>query len=148
MIHLLWPTIYSALTQENQWRETKATSRHATDDPARAWVDGVQDANAVNTAMQGNINVSNPQGGLISIGSIGDLYHRLLSRDYFTSWQAFASTYLFRAKLTTDYLSVEFIHNSLHVRLSCDFFAMTNMAFLKPVRSILLTPLRLSSVEI
>ncbi|KFY12493.1 hypothetical protein V491_06774 [Pseudogymnoascus sp. VKM F-3775] len=81
----LWENFES---RQNYGVRPKQLVGKKTDDPARAWVDGVQDANAVNTAMQGNINVSNPQGGLISIGSIGDLYHRLVSRDYFTSWQA------------------------------------------------------------
>ena len=48
-------------------------------------------------------------------GSLADAVSRLLEPGYFDSWEHFASTKWNGPKKNTNYLSIEYIHNLIHV---------------------------------
>jgi tyrosinase len=86
------------------------TSRHGIvsgDDTS--WVGGVENFAATNSALQ------NPQWSDGATGNIGELVYRLFTKDYFKSWETFASTKYYKDHPDTDYLSLEYIHNNIHV---------------------------------
>jgi hypothetical protein len=73
------------------------------------WVYGVENWQDANSSLQ------NPAWYAGDTGSIGELVYRLFAPSYFQSWEAFASTKMLNANPGSDYLSVEYIHNNIHV---------------------------------
>lgn len=90
-----------------------ATSRHGIVspnlDPQKKWVYGVENWPDTNKALQ------NPEWSAGATGTIGEMVYRLYTKNYFSSWEYFASTKYYAEGSTTDYLSLEFIHNNIHV---------------------------------
>lgn len=92
-----------------------ATSRYGIVDINTQWVDGVENWTDSNAALQ-NPQWYSIQGDPVKhTGTIGELVYRLFTKGYFKSWETFASTKLYKDHPDTDYLSVEYIHNNIHV---------------------------------
>ncbi len=100
-----------------QYSETRATSKWGIftpeENPKKPWIDGVQNWPAADQALA----VPNwPNYEWKYGGSIGEAVNRMLSPGYHTSWESFASTrYHGRDPIGPGYLSLEFIHNQIHV---------------------------------
>ena len=79
-------------------------------DPSAPWIEGVNNSDAVQAA------VGNPQsdGAWSFQGSISDYIYRLFSPGNMSSWEAFATTEN-RGGSSTDFMSVEDVHNYIHV---------------------------------
>jgi tyrosinase len=92
------------------WDKCIGTSRYGIvgTDPA-VWAKGVNNWKSSNAAMQ------NPQWYEGNPGSISEAVYRLFTEDYFKSWQTFASTRHHNLVRPSDYLSLEYIHNNIHV---------------------------------
>jgi tyrosinase len=93
-----------------QWDQCVATSRHGiVTGNDTSWVYGVENFTGTNSALQ------DPRWSDGATGSIGELVYRLFTPNYFQSWETFASTKFHREHPGTDYLSLEYIHNNIHV---------------------------------
>jgi tyrosinase len=98
------------VANQSQWDQCVATSRHGIvteNDPS--WVYGVENFAGTNSALQ------NPAWSDGATGSIGELVYRLFTPNYFQSWETFASTKFYHEHPGTDYLSLEYVHNNIHV---------------------------------
>lgn len=99
-----------------QWDLCIGTSRHAISyyDEKRLWVEGHSDAEKVRKALQGPLT---PRGETNEKLTLKDAVFRLLTHTYSTKYEHFAST-KHKPKIleaATGYLSLESIHNSVHV---------------------------------
>lgn len=103
---------------QQQWVQCVATSKFGilSQTPPEEWVNGVQNIKAANEALQ-NPQWYLPPGaeGPGNTGSIGETVYRMFSENYFNSWEAFASTLYIRENPGKNFLSVEYIHNNIHV---------------------------------
>lgn len=96
------------------------TSRYA-DPDQESWVHGSVDNAKVRTAIE------QPEGGNWESGvSIAENVYRILSDDYFQSYETFSSTYFSdeakkegKVLKPMEYLSLEMIHNKIHVCPPC-----------------------------
>ena len=88
-----------------------ATSRYGilADQPESVWRDGVDNWEKCNYAL-----ADPPWYGLGS-GPLADAVNRMLSPGYFRHWESFASTRHNDPKRATHYMSLEYIHNLVHV---------------------------------
>src|SRR5579871_2931917 len=79
--------------------------------PSAPWIKGTNNTDAVHTA------ISDPQddGAWSFQGSISDYVYRLLAPGNMSSWEAFASTENRDNGSSTDFMSVEDVHNYIHV---------------------------------
>ena len=111
-----------------QFHPTRATSkwgiRTADVDPEEPWNTGIQNWAAANDALdaRSDLDWKNWKAG----GSIAEAVCRMFSKGYHTSWESFATTNG-REMVKQDgkaqgYLSLEFIHNKLHVSSFFSFF--------------------------
>ncbi|KAL2823729.1 common central domain of tyrosinase-domain-containing protein [Aspergillus cavernicola] len=89
------------------WSKAIATSRWGirARDPAATWADGINNWEKASEAIQGGIGVN----------SIEDQVYRLFSTNL-SSWESFASTLSQTPPTPADFLSLEGIHNAMHVR--------------------------------
>lgn len=93
-----------------------ATSRYGiTNDPPSVWTNGIENWQESNNALQNpqwySVNPNDP--GTIT-GSLGEMVYRLFAPGYFTLWESFATT-LYHKNDSTDYRSLEYIHNNIQV---------------------------------
>ena len=88
-----------------------ATSRYGilADQPESAWKDGVNNWEMCDSAL------ADPQWYGQGSGLLADAVSRMLSPGYFRHWEPFASTRHNDPKWATHYMSLEFIHNIVHV---------------------------------
>ena len=94
----------------NPWDQCVATSRYGiVNGGDKSWVWGVENFTDSNNALQ------NPAWYAQNSGTIGELVYRLFTPNYFKSWEFFASTKYYSEHPDTDYLSLEYIHNNIHV---------------------------------
>lgn len=95
-----------------QYNKSIGTSRYG--DPSRPdWVQGFVDNNKVEEAIK-NPKAQHWEEGV----SIAQNVYRILTDVYFKSYETFSSTYLTHDKehlKATEYLSLEMIHNNIHV---------------------------------
>ena len=105
-------------THSIQWNRCIATSRYGilADPPIPQgrepnWINGVNNWEEANAALSG------PGWYGESGGSLADAVKRMLSPGYFKSWETFASTRWNNPKDigNTEFLSLEYIHNVIHV---------------------------------
>ncbi|KZS90384.1 Di-copper centre-containing protein [Sistotremastrum niveocremeum HHB9708] len=73
------------------------------------WINGTQDNAQVVTNLRTHAWYQ-PK----DYGTIGEAVYRLLSENYFSTYDAFASTRLTQGQPPADYLSIEGIHNNIH----------------------------------
>lgn len=104
-------------TDQRQWTRAFSTSKHGVrqDAPQADWIHGSQQNDLVNAALQ------QPKwyNETIKVGSIAEAVYRMFSPGYFSSWEAFASTlYIEQNSAATNFLSLEYIHNNIHVSFS------------------------------
>jgi tyrosinase len=85
-------------------------------DATKSWINGVQNWKDSNDALQ------HPQWYEGNPGSIRDAVYRLFTPGYFSSYEAFASTVYHQTTPGSDYMSLEFVHNNIHVSV-----AVTNL---------------------
>jgi tyrosinase len=90
------------------------------------WVYGVENYADSNAALQNPQWYSTQGDPTTHTGAIGELVYRMFTKDYFKSWETFASTKYYTEHPDTDYLSLEYIHNNIHV--SC--IVLSQMAVL------------------
>ena len=91
-----------------------ATSRYGIlKDGPQDWVDGINNWESCNQGLSdpGWYN-GYPDGGR---GSLSDTVNRMLSLDYFDCWEHFASTKWSPEVNAKGFMSLEYIHNVLHV---------------------------------
>jgi tyrosinase len=79
------------------------------------WVYGVENYADSNAALQNPQWYSTQGDPTTHTGAIGELVYRMFTKDYFKSWETFASTKYYTEHPDTDYLSLEYIHNNIHV---------------------------------
>jgi tyrosinase len=79
------------------------------------WVYGVENYADSNAALQNPQWYSTQGDPTTHTGAIGELVYRMFTKDYFKSWETFASTKYYSEHPDTDYLSLEYIHNNIHV---------------------------------
>lgn len=109
-----------------QFHPTRATSKWgiltANVDPEEPWNTGIQNWAAANNALdaQSDKDWNNWKAG----GSIAEAVCRMFSKDYHTSWESFATTDGKEDGKAPGYLSLEFIHNKLHVSSFFFFFSL------------------------
>lgn len=102
-----------------QWDLCVGTSRHAISyyDEKRNWVQGCTDADKVREALEGPLSHSTGSSDRLTLK---DAVFRLLTDEYSTKYEHFASTKhkpeLLEGNEAKGYLSLESIHNSVHVR--------------------------------
>ena len=77
--------------------------------PEPDWVHGVNNWESCNQAL------ADPQWYAKDGGSLADAVNRMLCPTYLESWEPFASTKWNNPKSSTNYLSIEYIHNIVHV---------------------------------
>lgn len=82
------------------------------------WVDGVENYADSNAALQNSQWYSAPGDPTTHTGTIWECVYKMFTKDYFKSWETFASTKYYNDHPDTDYLSLEYIHNNIHV--SCN----------------------------
>jgi tyrosinase len=81
-------------------------------DPKRTWVKGISNSGEVTKALE------NPDWQDPSVtGTIRDNVHRILTESYFKSWEPFTTTKYYDSQGGTEWLSLEQIHNMIHVRM-------------------------------
>jgi hypothetical protein len=92
-----------------QWNSAIATSRHGIDRsaPAAAWADGVNNWARANEAIQGGSGIN----------AIEDQVYRLFATDI-SSWESFASAKSQPPTSAPDFMSLEAVHNQVHVCLT------------------------------
>ena len=90
--------------------------------PSAPWVKGANNNNAVHTA------ISDPQSDAAWSfqGSISDYVYRLLAPGNMSSWEAFSSTENRDSGSSTDFMSVEDVHNYIHVSNSWSFQSISS----------------------
>jgi hypothetical protein len=85
-------------------------------DPQPAWARGINNWQLANKAMKDPIR---PETSDTS--SLTEMVGRILAPNVFSCWEAFASTIYVkegRQMLGAEYLSLEYVHNIMHVGLS------------------------------
>lgn len=94
-----------------QWSKCSGISRYGilSDKPESEWSGGI------NNWKSANAGIADPQWYGQGSGSLGDAVNRLLSPGYFSSWETFASTAHNNPSSATNFMSLEFIHNVVHV---------------------------------
>lgn len=101
-----------------QWSKCIATSRYGIDvskDPA-VWTHGIQNWQEINIALEA------PKWYKGALGSLSEAVYRLFTDNYARSWQTFASTsHAGQAMPGSEWLSLEYIHNNVHVSLAVRF---------------------------
>ena len=80
--------------------------------------DGVNNWSSCNAAMK------DPPWYAQNGGSLTDAVSRMLSPGYFDDWGSFASTVHNDPHSASDYLSLEYIHNVIHVSYLVTFYAL------------------------
>ena len=88
-----------------------ATSRYGilADQPESAWRNGVNNWESCDSAL------ADPPWYGEGSGLLADAVNRMLSPGYFRHWEPFASTRHNNPKWATHYMSLEYIHNVVHV---------------------------------
>lgn len=110
-----------------QFNPTRATSKYgvltAEKDPDEPWNGGIQNWAAANDALR--LRSDDDWQKWKAGGTIAEAVCRMFSDDYHSSWESFATTKYtvtdeegVRIPTVPGYLSLEFIHNKLHVSIS------------------------------
>ena len=88
-----------------------ATSRYGirADQPDSVWRDGINNWQACDAGL------ADPQWYGEGSGSLTDAVSRMLTPGYFDHWEPFASTVHNSPKNATNFMSLEYIHNIVHV---------------------------------
>jgi tyrosinase len=97
-----------------QFDKCIGTSRYGIFDkqPPEVWVEGIENNDRITTSLE------HPDWEGEASGSIANNVYRLLSESYFKSYEPFSSTIYQKQYSVTEYLSLEMIHNNIHVKLS------------------------------
>jgi hypothetical protein len=87
------------------------------EDPS-VWTNGIENWNEANIALQNPVWYKE-KGNL---GSLSEAVYRLFTDDYAKSWETFSSTsYANQGLPGSEWLSLEYIHNNVHVSLATLF---------------------------
>ena len=99
-------------SSSSQWSKCIGVSRYGirTDKPEAEWINGVNNWPSSNESIAGT-----PFNAKAS--TVADAVSRVFSPSYFQHWETFASTRYRKEDENSAYLSLEAIHNYIHVSL-------------------------------
>ena len=113
---------FEVFVNRSKWDQCVGTSRYGLfqSQPSSSWADGVVNNSKVDSALQ-NHNWYAKYDLAGSCQPIQDVVYRLFS-DNWKSWKQFSTTQYNKSEppVGQDFLSLEFIHNNIHV-CGCEF---------------------------
>ncbi|KZT39062.1 Di-copper centre-containing protein [Sistotremastrum suecicum HHB10207 ss-3] len=105
--------------EDSPFSISHSTSRHPpkySDSTASVWVNGYQDNDKIRDGLRGaDWFPTNDPSPPWQQDSLGEAVYRLFSEGYFSSYDAFATTGYHAPQKATEYLSLEGIHNNIHI---------------------------------